>query len=343
MGVFIWLAILLCVSQSATLSGLNLAYFNVSKLRLEMEIEQGSRKAEKVLELRKDANFLLVTILWANVSVNVLLPLLTGSVLSGIMAFFFSTVVITIVGEIIPQSYFSRHAVEVGAKFAPLLRFYQILLYPAAKPTALVLDRWLGREAISYFREDDIKEMINLHMEAEDTEIEKVEGQGVINLLTLDDLPAAAEGEILHPDSIIEMKFNRGMPQFPDIEPRGEDPFLQQLHSSERKWAVLVDEDQQEPRLAVNVDKFIREALFQPEYFRPHHHCHNPILVRDDCTTLGEIIPEFQVNPQHSEDDVVDRDIILVWGDEKKVITGADLLGRLLRGIVKNYEIPQQV
>lgn len=180
-------------------------------------------------------------------------------------------------------------------------------------------------------------------MEAEDTEIEKVEGQGVINLLTLDDLPASAEGEVLHPDSIVKMNFNGGRPDFPEIEPRGDDPFLQKLHSSERKWAVLVDKEQGEPRLAVNVDKFIREALFQPEYFRPHHHCHNPILVRDDSTMLGDIIPQFQVNPRHSEDDVVDRDIILVWGEEKKVITGADLLGRLLRGIVKNHKIPQQV
>ena len=343
MRIFIWLAILFCVSQSATLSGLNLAYFNVSKLRLEMEVEQGSRKAEKVLKLRRDANFLLVTILWANVSVNVLLPLLTGSVLSGVMAFFFSTVVITIVGEIIPQSYFSRHAIEVGAKFSPLLRFYQVLLYPVAKPTALVLDRWLGREAISYFQEDDIREMINLHMQAEDTEIEKVEGRGVINLLALDDLPAAAEGEALDPDSIIEIEYSDGSPIFPRIEPEADDPFLKKLHRSERKWAVLVDSEKREPRLAVNVDKFIREALFQPESFHPHHHCHKPILIRDESTTLGEIIPEFKVNPRHSEDDVVDRDIILVWGDEKKVITGADLLGRLLRGIVRNVEIPRRV
>jgi hypothetical protein len=32
-------------------------------------------------------------------------------------------------------------------------------------------------------------------------------------------------------------------------------------------------------------------------------------------------------------DDVIDNDLILVWADEKRVITGADLLGRLLRGI----------
>ena len=41
----------------------------------------------------------------------------------------------------------------------------------------------------------------------------------------------------------------------------------------------------------------------------------------------------MKVKPEHGEDDVIDNDLILVWADEKRVITGADLLGRLLRGI----------
>ena len=40
------------------------------------------------------------------------------------------------------------------------------------------------------------------------------------------------------------------------------------------------------------------------------------------------------------EDDVIDEDIILLWGEEKKVITGSDILGRLLRGIVRNEADP---
>jgi hypothetical protein len=37
--------------------------------------------------------------------------------------------------------------------------------------------------------------------------------------------------------------------------------------------------------------------------------------------------------PFFSEDDVIDNDLILVWGKQKRIITGSDLLGRLLRGI----------
>ena len=34
-----------------------------------------------------------------------------------------------------------------------------------------------------------------------------------------------------------------------------------------------------------------------------------------------------------AKDDVIENDIILLWAEYKRVITGADILGRLLRGI----------
>ncbi|MFC1893808.1 DUF21 domain-containing protein, partial [Chloroflexota bacterium] len=81
MGLLTWILIIICISQSAMFSGLNLAFFSVSKLRLELEVEKNNRDACRVSALRKDSNFLLVTILWGNVAVNVLLALLFGSVL----------------------------------------------------------------------------------------------------------------------------------------------------------------------------------------------------------------------------------------------------------------------
>jgi len=48
---------------------------------------------------------------------------------------------------------------------------------------------------------------------------------------------------------------------------------------------------------------------------------------------LGDVIGLMKMKPEHPEDDVIDHDLILVWGTQKRIITGADLLGRLLRGI----------
>jgi CBS domain containing-hemolysin-like protein len=156
MNILVWLGILFCISQSAMFSGLNLALLGISRLRLEVEAHAGNANAIKILALRKDANFLLTTVLWGNVGINVLLTLLSSSVMTGLTAFLFSTVLITFAGEIAPQAYFSRNAMRMGALLAPLLRFYQLLLYPVAKPSALILDRWLGEEGINYFKERDL-------------------------------------------------------------------------------------------------------------------------------------------------------------------------------------------
>jgi CBS domain containing-hemolysin-like protein len=58
-----WLGVAFCVTQSATLSGLNLAVFSLSRLRLEAAAESGDADAARVLALRHNANFTLVTIL----------------------------------------------------------------------------------------------------------------------------------------------------------------------------------------------------------------------------------------------------------------------------------------
>jgi CBS domain containing-hemolysin-like protein len=139
-SLLIWLGIVFCISQSAMFSGLNLAMLGISRLRLEVEADSGNRRAIRILALRKDSNFLLTTVLWGNVGINVLLTLLSNSVMTGLIAFLFSTVLITFAGEIAPQAYFSRHALRMGSALAPLLRFYQLLLYPVARPSALVLD-----------------------------------------------------------------------------------------------------------------------------------------------------------------------------------------------------------
>ena len=317
------------------LSGLNLAFFTISKLELKIEVAKNNKHARRVLSLRKDANFLLVTILWANVAVNVLLALLSGSVLTGALAFLFSTVIITIFGEIVPQAYFSRHALRLGSLLSPVLRFYQILLFPVAKPTALALDKWLGPEAISYFKEKDIRELIKIHMASSETEIEKVEGQGALNFLALDDVPLADEGEPIDPKSIIQMSFQNNRPVFPEITPSVSDGFLKRVHLSGKKWIVIVDPEN-EPKYVMDSDECIRDALFNSERFNPYWHLHRPIIARSGRTTIGDVISLLKVKPGHCQDDVIDQDVILLWGEDRRVITGADVLGRLLRGIVQN-------
>ena len=59
-----WLGIAVCLSQSAIFSGLNLAVFSVSRLRLEVEATSGNVAAKRVLAIWQNPNFVLTTILW---------------------------------------------------------------------------------------------------------------------------------------------------------------------------------------------------------------------------------------------------------------------------------------
>ncbi len=270
-------------------SGLNLAMFGISRLHLEVEAESGNRAADKILSLRRDSNFLLTTILWGNVGINVLLTLLSNSVFAGISAFLFSTVVITFFGEIIPQAYFSRNALRMGNLLSPVLRLYQIILYPIAKPSAKILDWWLGAESIQWFREHQLRKVIRKHIEVEENEIDRMEGMGALNFLGLDDLLVTEEGELVDLASVITLPVHGELPRFPPFERSAADPFLRRVHVSGKKW-VIVTEPEGIPRLVLDSDAFIRDTLLEPGPVQPYNYCHRPIVVTDRNILLGQVI-----------------------------------------------------
>lgn len=325
-----WLAIAVCITQSAMFSGSNLAFYRLSRLRLEVEARRDNR-ANRVLRLRQDSNFLLATILWGNVAVNVLLAMLANSVLIGLLAFLFSTFVITWFGEIMPQAYFSRHPLRTAAALAPVIRFYQLLLFPVARPTARFLDWWLGKEAIEYMHEPLLRDILKAHVRSPQTDVSDVEGIGALNFLDIDDLSTVEEGEVLDTDSIIELPVDLDLPRFPEVEARADDEFLKRINAAGKKWAILVDHNG-EPQLALDVDDFTRALLYGPSPVQPYDHCHRPIVVRDRSTTLGDVIRQLK-RASADSDDAIRNDVVLIWLDQRRIITGGDILARLLTGI----------
>lgn len=332
--LLIWAGIIVCISQASILSGLNLAIFSISRLRLEVEAAGGNHDAISLLGLRSDANFTLATVLWANVAVNVLLTLLSSSVLAGVAAFLFSTVVITLFGEIAPQAYFARHALKISARFRPLLSLYRILVYPVARPTALLLDRWIGKEAITLFRERDFRALFMKHTETVQGDVGFLEATGAMNFLDLDDIPVVEEGELLDPRSVVTLPLGKdGRPALPAFDSSPDDPFLRRINASGMKWVVITDLDGR-PSMVMDAHHFLRHALFDITEVRLESYWHRPLIVTDMHARIGDVIGRMKVTPEHPEDDVIDHDLILVWGkQQKRIITGADLLGRLLRGI----------
>jgi hypothetical protein len=317
-------------------SGLNLACFSVSRLQLEIEASNNNQDAVKVLGLRRDSNFLLTTILWGNVGVNTLLALLSGSVLGGVAAFLFSTVFITVFAEIIPQSYFSRNALRVAALVSPALRFYQVVLYPVAKPTAKFLDWWLGPEGVHYLREEMLNQYIAKSMGAGGSDIGTFEGRGAVNFLALDSRRVGEEGAIVDPSSVVSLPLVDGRLEIPESARSAEDGFIQRVQASGRKWVILTDPDGT-PYLLLNADRFLR-AVCSGASVDPHDYCVQPIITNDPRATLEQTL----MNAKLAEEDSTDKGVILFWGTEKRIIAHADLLRRLFEGVFSSPSNPER-
>ena len=170
--------------------------------------------------------------------------------------------------------------------------------------------------------------------------MEHLETQGAMNFLELDDIKLRDEGEPINPLSVVALDVNEnGLPLFPDFERDPADPFLQKIHASNEKWVVLTDPSGK-PVLVLNADDFLRDVMYSKEVKSIYTYCHRPIVITQTGTRLGDVIFKFKVRAEHHEDDVIDNDLILYWKKDKRIITGADILGRLMRGIVKRVEAP---
>ena len=218
----------------------------------------------------------------------------------------------------------------------------------------MLLNAWLGDEAVPFLQERGVRELIKQHIRSEKTNISYEEGVGALNFLALDDIAIMHEGEPLDPASIVSHDTRDGEPNLPRI-PVGSGathPFVQQVAASGRKWVILIDETGQPDRV-LNADAFLRRVMMatpaptMPQddannnntyiaSIDPRDDCHLPVIINDPATPVGTILRKLTVKPEHPQDDVIDNDVVLLWSDEeKRILTGADLLGRLLRGIAK--------
>jgi hypothetical protein len=130
---------------------------------------------------------------------------------------------------------------------------------------------------------------------------------------------------------VVRLPHTQGRPVFPTFEASPEDPFLREIQASGKPW-VLIAPEEGAPTRALDADGFLRAALFEPQPVNPEVYCHRPITVSDRRTSLDDVLGHLEAAPG---DDVISRDLILLWGVEKRIITGADILGYLMRGIVR--------
>ncbi len=185
-----YLIVTILIFFSALFSGLTIGFLGLNKTELERKVKIGEKKAARILTVRKNGNFLLVTLLLGNVLVNSILSVFLGNLFSGLVAVLVSTALIVVFGEILPQAVFYRHALSVGYYFVPLVKFFQFILYPIAYPISKVLDYFLGEEEETIWSKKEIKEIIKIHEDSEKSDIDKDEESILIGALTFSEKTA---------------------------------------------------------------------------------------------------------------------------------------------------------
>lgn len=160
------ITLLILIACSAIFSGLTIGMFSLSVSGLERKVRLGDVRAERILKIRRNGNFLLCTLLLGNVAVNSGIAILMSDVLpGGVMAGIISTGLIFIFGEVLPQATCARYAVKVGYNTAWLVRIFMFIMWPIAKPLSMLLDFILGKEFPELYNKQELTELINDHEE----------------------------------------------------------------------------------------------------------------------------------------------------------------------------------
>lgn len=158
---------LLLVPLCALFSGLTLGLLSLDLNGLKI-LEQGGdpkerEHAKQIIPVRQRGNLLLCTLLLGNTIVNAATSVLLADITSGLAGVFLSTFLIVIFGEIIPQSVCTRHGLQIGALSIPLVKLFQVLLFPVAWPISILLDRLLGRDIGTVYSQKELERLIDLH------------------------------------------------------------------------------------------------------------------------------------------------------------------------------------
>ena len=226
-----YLIVAILLLFSALFSGLTLGLMSLSAHELKRKAELGDKDAEKVYKVRKKGNLLLTTLLVGNVAVNSILSVFLGSITSGVVAAAVATALIVIFGEIIPQAVFSRFALKLGAKVAPLVRIFIWIFYPVTFPIAWILDKALGEELPTIYSKQELVKLIEEHEDLGDGVIDEDEEKILRGALTFSDKKVA---DVMTPRTVVE--------QF-EISQRVDEGFIQKVkNSSFSRFPVYKDD-----------------------------------------------------------------------------------------------------
>jgi len=173
MGTFyMLLAVLGLVLFSAICSGLNVGIVSLDESDLRRKAKLNNAAAKRILPFRKSLHLSLAAILISNVASISGTSLLLDNRFNGLIAEIASTLLIVILGEILPQAFFARYALQFCAALTPLLRLMIIITWPISKPLQLLLDNLFGFEGPHLQSRQELGLVMAEHAKATESELD---------------------------------------------------------------------------------------------------------------------------------------------------------------------------
>jgi len=193
-----FLILLVLLILSAVFSGVEIAFFSLSDIKVRSLVEKKVKNAKKVQKLKSNPEKLLITILIGNNVVNigaaslatVVATDLFGSsgvgIATGIMTF-----LILVFGEITPKSIANSKNEKISLLMAGPLLFLMYLLYPISFVLELItklISKLTGSKEVGLVSEEELVTMAKVGVEEE--AIEKHEGEMIGKVFELNDITA---------------------------------------------------------------------------------------------------------------------------------------------------------
>ena len=130
--------LLLCIAGSAFFAGIETGAISIHRLRLRHSVRRGDMDAHTMEHFLEHPDRLLGTTLVGNNITIVTISVITASLASAsgravqIVISVLTTLMILLLCEFLPKAWFRARPLERSARFAGLLRFFELLLRPLA-------------------------------------------------------------------------------------------------------------------------------------------------------------------------------------------------------------------
>lgn len=167
--------VVVLVGFSAICSGLNIAIMSLDLADLRRKAKLGNRQAKRVLPLRRNTHLTLASILLTNVAAVSANSLVLDQKFNGWVAGAISTLLIVVLGEVIPQALFSRNPLAWTSFFAPLLKAMRVVTWVISKPLQQLLDRLFPYQRAKLQSRHELGLLISEHLSNESSELDEDE------------------------------------------------------------------------------------------------------------------------------------------------------------------------